>query len=484
MNERRKFLEYFRNGITLNLIQVIISFSIGLLTTLAVYNKLTSDEFILFTISQLSIFFFVNFSSLELGNYLKKHIPKTDKEKGIFVLLNVFKASLFTFFILFVVYLTLSTTLEIYEFDSILISKNYFFIYIFLATFTQLIVNIFYEFLTALEKFVIIEKLYLKILSPIRFLLTLLFYFEFGTILFALLFNLISRIIQLIIMLKTLENKKTLFSNMFSNSNKFQNLNFLEKFKFSIKNTIFTNYPLMLLAISPNFLNQYFNPEDVAVFSLSLSLFNSIKPILFGMVRIVNPAFVKLVADNNEKVLKLTLKFINDQAILLHTVFISFAWLSLNQYELTSLFLKYFSYSLFADFIISIVVISYLYIMCMIFQSVMLAKNKEKQFFYISLIAFTMSLIYLIIFFNLGLSMNFYLLILIIFYFVQLALMFIYLNIFEKKEILKSYLFIFVILNALRTYIYDGLSVYFTLVILILSISIKLFTKINNNFDL
>ena len=482
MNEKNIFIDYFKKGISVNLIQVFISFLVGLLTTLVFYNKLSSLGFIIYTSSQLTVFFFVNFSTLELGNLIKKVVPQSNNIDNSILITNILKLSITSFLLLFLIYSFGTYYFNLFNFEELNLGYLVFFIYIFAASLIQIFVNLIYEFLAAEKKFISIEKLYMKFLSPFRFLLTVVFYIFYSQIEVALLFNVLMRILQLVIVFKLFGNRSTIKTLLSNKHGKYQRLEIKDNLKFSIKNIIFNNFPLLFFAISPNYLENYFNPDDVAVYSLSLALLNAIKPILFGLVRIVNPSLVNLVINNSENILKKRINFVFSHVRLFHYSLVVIFWLLLNQKELTMIFLEYFSYSLFLDFIVSIILIMYLYSINMILQSIYVAKNIEKKFFYVSLFSSAISLIFLMYFALGNVAINFVLFSMIIFYFLHYVLLLISLKLFSFREIMIDFVYFLILFNAFRTFIYSGIYIFGIISILLLVIFISIFKKINKKY--
>ena len=67
--------DYLKGGISVNFAQVAVSLTIGFFTTIAVFDKLSSTDFLIFSTIQITIFLFVNFSSLEYEQIIRTKIP-------------------------------------------------------------------------------------------------------------------------------------------------------------------------------------------------------------------------------------------------------------------------------------------------------------------------------------------------------------------------------------------------------------------------
>ena len=95
---------------------------------------------------------------------------------------------------------------------------------------------------------------------------------------------LIIRIVNLIITYKISNVKYRLNSNN-QIGHKYERLFSLRNnFKFTFKNFIFFNYPLLFFSYLPVYLRGNYSESDIAVLTLSISLFNAIKPFLHGYI--------------------------------------------------------------------------------------------------------------------------------------------------------------------------------------------------------
>lgn len=482
MSENLNIANYIKSGTKINFVQVLVSFVIGLVGTIVFYYKLNNYDFIFYTTAQLTIFFFVSFSMLELGNYLKKFIPVESNIDGISLLSRLVKISTIFFSFSFSVFVFISFKTKIYQ--EISVELPFFLFYIFISSFIQIFVNFQHEYLTAKKKFYNLEKLFLFYLNPIRFVFILIFYINFDSLIYAFTFNIIFRLNQLFVVNLIFEDKKIFYYKYLLKFEKYRDINLFESLKFSIKNSIFSNYPLILLAISPLILGYYYSPNDVAVFSLSVTLFNSIKPIFFGLSKLINPLIVRFIHDKNFELLKIVIRLFNKIFISIHLWLIVSVWLFLNEKHLTDYFLQYFSYSLFQDFAISMMAISLFYIFNLVMQSVYLGNNKERQFFYSSCIGLIMSALYIYIFFLNQVRINFFLISLVVFYCAKYLYLVFDSKLFDFKDLFDTFLISVVLISSLRTLEFSNIPLFILLLFGVTLISFKRIQKLLNNNQL
>ena len=145
------------------------------------------------------------------------------------------------------------------------------------------------EHVSANNKFDLIEKKYLLFLTPYKIIALIIFYFFSSTLITALLINLFLRILQLFLVMTIFEDLKYLFKTLFSKQEKMEEFNIIKNLKFTIKNFLYVNFPLLFFSIIPNYLSGKYYVDDVAVFTLVLTLFNAIKPVLYAVSTILNP---------------------------------------------------------------------------------------------------------------------------------------------------------------------------------------------------
>ena len=272
------------------------------------------------------------------------------------------------------------------------------------------------EYVSANKKFDLIEKKYLFFLTPYKIVSILIFYFLSSTLLTALIINLILRLLQFFLVIGLIPSSKNLFRYLFKKSQGLEEFNLKTNIQFTIKNFLYVNYPLLFLSLIPTFLSKNYNLDDVAVFTLVLTLFNSIKPVLYAIATILNPTIVNLKNIKKIPELYLTINSSINIIVTLHLSAIAIVWLHLNYTGFTEFFLRYFSYNLFSDFINSILVISLFFVLTMLQQSYFLASNLETKFFYSSFISTTASLIFFAIYVYFDLKINFVLGVLVVFY--------------------------------------------------------------------
>ena len=60
MTEKLINVDYFKRGISLNILQVSSSLALGLATSIIYFSILSGKDFVIYTLIQLTVFFFVN----------------------------------------------------------------------------------------------------------------------------------------------------------------------------------------------------------------------------------------------------------------------------------------------------------------------------------------------------------------------------------------------------------------------------------------
>ena len=66
----------------------------------------------------------------------------------------------------------------------------------------------------------------------------------------------------------------------------------------------------MFFSIIPNYLSGKYYVDDVAVFTLVLTLFNAIKPVLYAVSTILNPTIINLKSIDKPLELQITIKHV------------------------------------------------------------------------------------------------------------------------------------------------------------------------------
>ena len=176
-----------------------------------------------------------------------------------------------------------------------------------------------------------------------------------------------------------------------------------------MNNFIYQNYPLLFFSVAPIIINRYFNPNDAAVFALSLSIFNAIKPLLNGLATLVNPMIIEITNKRNEdKLFGITQFFIKVISVFSISG-LSLFWILFNFLKFTDLVFVKFSYLLFLDYLISVVFISIFYTLTMFQRSYFLANGQQLKFFKKSIYSLILSSfsIFLYIQFDLGVNLVF-----------------------------------------------------------------------------
>ena len=482
LNQKLINVDYFKRGLKINILQVGVSLIIGFTTSIIYYSNLSGIDFVVYSVIQLTVYFFVNFSSLELNQYIRKFVPVMEKRKSIFFLSLILKSiSKFFFFGIFIYYFVARYSKLYDNFDDY---KLLIFFSVFLLSLIQLFAKLLPEHVAANKKFDLIEKKYLLYLSPYKIAALVVFYFFSSTLMTAIIINLFLRILQLVLVMTIFDDLKFLVKTFFSRQEKIEEFNVIKNLKFTIKNFLYINFPLLFFSIIPNYLSGKYSVEDVAVFTLVLTLFNAIKPILFAISTILNPTIVKLKSISKISELMITIKTSISLIILLHFYGILIVWLSLNYLGFTDFFLRFFSYNLFSDFINSITIVSLFFVLTLLQQSYFLAANYETKFFYSSLIATTSSIFFMIIYNYFELKINFILGAMIVFYCVKYFFSMIFIRneagfpIWSPVAILLFFPF------SLLTYNFNSLIVYLILFCLISVVSIYFIYRNYKNLNL
>lgn len=477
MNKNLINVEYFKRGLQINILQVSSSLLVGFITSIVYFSNLTGKDFVIYSVIQLTVYFFVNFSSLELNQYIRKYIPIMDKRKSIIFLSLILKSvTKFFFFGIFIYFLIVTYSNLYINFDE---SKFLIFFYVFTLSLIQLFARMLPEYVSANKKFDIIEKKYLFFLTPYKILSLIIFYFFSSTLITALLINLFLRILQLFLVMTIFGDLKILVKALLSKQEKIEEFNFIENLKFTIKNFLYVNFPLMFFSVIPNYLSGKYHVDDVAVFTLVLTLFNAIKPILYAVSTILNPTIVNLKSIGKSLELQTTIKTSINILILFHFLGILILWLSLNFTGFTNFFLRFFSYNLFSDFINSIVIVSLFFVLTLLQQSYFLASNYETKFFYSSIFATIASILFLIIYDYFNLKLNFILGAMVIFYCFKYFFSIIFISGDAGFPIWSPIALIIFFPFSLFTFTYDSLATY---IILLLLVSITLLYLIFKNY--
>ncbi len=477
MNKKLINVEYFKRGLQINILQVSASLIVGFITSVVYFSNLSGRDFVIYSVIQLTVYFFVNFSSLELNQYIRKFVPIMEKRKSILFLSLILKSITKFFFLgIFIYFLIVRYSnlyINFYE------SKFLIFFSVFLLSFIQLFARMLPEHVSANNKFDLIEKKYLFFLTPYKIIALIIFYFFSSTLITALLINLLLRILQLFLVMTIFEDLKYLFKTLLSKQEKMEEFNIIKNLKFTIKNFLYVNFPLLFFSIVPNYLSGKYYVDDVAVFTLVLTLFNAIKPVLYAVSTILNPTIINLKSIDKPLELQITIKTCINILILLHLFGILIIWLSLNFSGFTNFFLRFFSYNLFSDFINSIMIVSLFFVLTMLQQSYFLASNYETKFFYSSLYATIASILFLIIYDYFNLKINFILGAMIIFYCFKYFFSMIFISGEAGFPVLTPIAILLFFPFSLFTYAYNSLFIY---VILFLFISITLLFLIFRNY--
>lgn len=433
---------YLRDGMSVNFAQVAVSLVIGFFTTLTVFDSLSRPDFLIFSTIQLTIFLFVNFSSLEYKQIIRTKIPISEKTEGYELTRKLVKTCLYFLIFVSFIYILFS---EIFNFYVEFGQKRYlFYIFVILCSIPQLCFNFVASHISATFRFKELEIGYIKYIHPLRILTLLLFYFYFPNLMFILFTNLIVRIAYLILSLKLI-GKEFLIKKSYKERQSILNFSFFNDLKFSLSNFVYENFPLLFFSFAPIIINRYFNSNDAAVFALSLSIFNAIKPLLNGLTTLVNPMIIDFTQKRNEVPLYGIVHFFIKLISVTSVFGMSIFWILFNFTIFTDIVFAKFSYLLFLDYLISVIFISIFYTLTMFQRSYFLAKGKQSNFFIKSIFSLILSSssIFLYIQFELGVNLVF--VGIVVFYMSFYAL----LSIGSSKLFINAYIFVYILISPI-----------------------------------
>ena len=429
-------LKLFKRWNISNFAQVAISLAIGFFTTLTVFDSLTSTDFLIFSTVQITIFLFVNFSSLEYEQIIRTKVPSLGNSV---YKLTKFNENLFLFYkLLGILYIVFSELFNFYnEFGQ---KRFYFYIFVILCSIPQLFFNFITAHISASYRFKELEAGYIKYIHPVRILALLVFYFYFPNLLFILCSNFLIRILYLALSINLI-GKEFLRKKINTEKQNTYKFSFLYNLKFSLNNFIYQNYPLLFFSVAPIIINRYFNPNDAAVFALSLSIFNAIKPLLNGLATLVNPMIIEITNKRNEdKLFGITQFFIKVISVFSISG-LSLFWILFNFLKFTDLVFVKFSYLLFLDYLISVVFISIFYTLTMFQRSYFLANGQQLKFFKKSIYSLILSSFSILLYiqFDLGVNLVFVGMI----FFICLIIFFCCLEVVTNYFLIYTFLYLF-----------------------------------------
>lgn len=453
------YTNYFKKGFINNFTHITLSLIISLLSVILVFNTLDNIDYILYSVSLISTFLFVKLSTLEFNLIVRKHVPVLENKKAQYLTLKLIRYSIGSFTLLYLLYIFICNYFNLYNFFE---GNQYiFFASVFLFSFVQILINYLGEYLSAKQKFDQQEKLNIIFLVPTKVLVLIVFYFFYQNLIFILFGNFLIRVVAFLIV-KKVSGLKIYKKNYFDKFNDFKNLfSFKENIKYSFKLLIYNNYPLIFFSYLPIYLAPFTTTNDIAVVSLAISLFNSIKPILNGVHAILNPAIQKLNKKKDEikleNIIELTYLIFNKTIV----AGIMFLFITLNFVPITSKLFKNFSYNLFSDLSITAIFLSFFYILTQLFSSYFMSKNLEKLFFNSSIASFIASITCWIIFgeYFQG-KVNLVLLIILVFYLVLFFLLMINKSSKSNLRLSLTIYSILIFLFSLVTFHYSNLFLF------------------------
>ena len=77
-NTELGYSQYFKRGLLNNFSHVTFSLIVSSITSIILFTKLSNSDYILYSVSQITVYFFVNFASLEFGKIIRKFIPNME----------------------------------------------------------------------------------------------------------------------------------------------------------------------------------------------------------------------------------------------------------------------------------------------------------------------------------------------------------------------------------------------------------------------
>ena len=194
------YSQYFKRGLISNFSHVAFSLIVSSITSIILFTKLSNFDYILYSVSQITVYFFVNFASLEFGKIIRKFCPNLSKNKSDLLIKILLRTAIMFLFVIFTFYFFTSSYLDVYQvFKS---KQTLFFLVVLTFSAVQICINFNGEYLAANQKFDQQEKYNLYFSVPSRIIFIILFYFVFPNLIFALLGNLCIRLINLLITIK------------------------------------------------------------------------------------------------------------------------------------------------------------------------------------------------------------------------------------------------------------------------------------------
>lgn len=476
------YTNYFKQGIKYNFLNVSLSLLLSLSSSLILFNTLSNKDFIFYSVSQITIFFFSTAAFLEFNSLISKFFPNMDEVTSEIIISRLIRVSIICLSTIFIIYLLISKNLNLYE--TFKNSANMFFLYVYVSSFIQILSKYFGQYLSSKQKFHIQEKAYIKYSIPLRALFLILFYYLYSNLYFVLLMVLLIRIVNLIITYKisgvkyrlNLNNKiDQKYEEIFSLSN---------NFKFTFKNFIFFNYPLLFFSYLPVYLRSNYSESDIAVLTLSISLFNAIKPFLHGIHMIINPSIQQLKFKNDDKKLREIVHLFFYIINILALFSLVFVWSILNYIPIINILFESFSYNLFSDLALSAIFLSLFFILNRIYHSYLLSINLENKIFLVSIFSMIFSLLFWSLFEVIGLKINLSLLIVLLYE----ITVFIFCQFFVFNLLGKLSYFTFVLIGvfilALNTYFFSSFTLYLVINLLNLLLTVFLIYLVLNKLKI
>lgn len=481
-NTNSGYSNYFKLSIKFNFLNVLASLLISLSSALILFNKLSSDEFIFYSVSQITIFFFSTAAFLEFNSLISKYFPNTEKAESDIIISKLIRISIIFFTLIFCIYYFVVTYFNLYiSFNNLV---NLFFIYIYVSSFIQILSNYFGMYLSSKQKFYIQEKQLLIYSNPLKAILLICFYYIFPNLYFVLLMVLIIRILNLFINFR-IANIKFYSRNNSKTISKFDEIFSLKNnFKFTIKNIIFFNYPLFFFSYFPIYLRGYYSESDIAVLTLSISLFNAIKPFLHGLHMIINPSIQQLNFNNQKTKLKeiIHLFFYTTNIFVLFLIII--VWSLLNYLPIIDVLFESFSYNLFSDLALSAIILSLFFILNRIYHSYLLSINLENKLFLISIVSMALSLLFWSLFETIGLKINLSLLIVLLYEIAVFTLCQYYVSNLLGRLSYFTFVLIGVFILSLNTYFFSSFTIYLMINLLNIFLTVLLIYLVLNKLKL
>ena len=114
-NTELGYSQYFKRGLLNNFSHVTFSLIVSSITSIILFTKLSNSDYILYSVSQITVYFFVNFASLEFGKIIRKFIPNMDKNKSDLLIKTLLRTAIIFLSLIFSIYFFVSSYFDVYQ---------------------------------------------------------------------------------------------------------------------------------------------------------------------------------------------------------------------------------------------------------------------------------------------------------------------------------------------------------------------------------